>query len=185
MNRRAFVAGLGALLAAPRVAEAQQPRTIPRIRILWPYSSSIAAPFAAAFRQGLRDAGYVEGQNIARSTFRPEPPTGLMWGYFAESQTIRTLRMVMYATDRPTCEVSRVKDMKMTPEAAGPSSRCRMSTSCGRCRNRLLGFRVRQSGRNGRRPRLVSEVPRGRGEELPWRSRRVPADGHQDTAVIE
>jgi len=46
------------------VVEAQQVGKLPRLGILWPYSPSIAAPFADAFRQGLRDAGYVEGRNI-------------------------------------------------------------------------------------------------------------------------
>jgi putative ABC transport system substrate-binding protein len=62
-----------ALLAAPLAAEAQQTRNVPRIGYLSPSSPSdperLASPFGerglAAFRQGLRDLGYVEGQNIA------------------------------------------------------------------------------------------------------------------------
>src|SRR5215468_163288 len=46
-------------------AEAQQPKRVPRIGVLWLYSPTIASPFAEAFRQGLRGLGYVEGQNIA------------------------------------------------------------------------------------------------------------------------
>src|SRR5215471_12392578 len=45
-------------------AEAQQPKKIPRIGVLWLYSPTIASPFAEAFRQGLRGLGYVEGRNI-------------------------------------------------------------------------------------------------------------------------
>ena len=52
------------------------------------------------------------------STFQPaQAPTGLMWGYLGESQAVPTLRMVMYASDRPTCEVTRAKDMKPQPTA--------------------------------------------------------------------
>src|SRR5262249_37368440 len=36
-----------------------------RIGVLWPYSPSIAAPYATAFRQGLGGLGYVVGQNIS------------------------------------------------------------------------------------------------------------------------
>src|SRR5262245_51929734 len=53
------------LLAAPFVAEAQQKAT-PVIGVLntgAPGPSS--EPFLAAFRQGLSEAGYVEGQNVA------------------------------------------------------------------------------------------------------------------------
>jgi putative ABC transport system substrate-binding protein len=50
------------LLAVAVVAEAQQPKKIPRIGVLRPAPG--AAPLYEAFRQGLRDLGYVEGQNI-------------------------------------------------------------------------------------------------------------------------
>src|SRR5262245_13680244 len=65
MDRRAFVTIVGGgILAGPFVGDAQQAGKVYRVGILWPYSSSIAAPFAGAFRQGLSDAGYVEGRNI-------------------------------------------------------------------------------------------------------------------------
>ena len=64
MNRRAFLGTLG-LLAAPLTAGAQPAERVPRIGILWPYSQSIASPFADAFRQGLGGLGYVEGRTVA------------------------------------------------------------------------------------------------------------------------
>jgi putative ABC transport system substrate-binding protein len=54
-----------ALHLAPLAAGAQQPKKVPRIGVLWPYSPTVASPFAEAFRQGLHGLGYVEGQNIA------------------------------------------------------------------------------------------------------------------------
>src|SRR5574341_1443312 len=54
-----------ALLAAPIAAEVQTPKKVPRLGVLWPYSPTVASPFAEAFRQGLRELGYVEVQNIA------------------------------------------------------------------------------------------------------------------------
>jgi putative tryptophan/tyrosine transport system substrate-binding protein len=61
MNRRAFVTGLGAVLAAPRAAEAQQAAKISRIGYL---ATNRTPHFQEAFRQGLRDLGYVEGRNL-------------------------------------------------------------------------------------------------------------------------
>jgi putative ABC transport system substrate-binding protein len=46
------------------VAQAQQPTTIPRIGYLASISLSALAARIEAFRQGLRDLGYVEGKNI-------------------------------------------------------------------------------------------------------------------------
>jgi putative ABC transport system substrate-binding protein len=52
------------LLWVPLVAQAQQPGKIPRIGVLAPSGASWTDPLWAAFQQGLRDLGYVEGQNI-------------------------------------------------------------------------------------------------------------------------
>jgi ABC-type uncharacterized transport system substrate-binding protein len=63
VDRRAFVAGTLALLAAPLVAKAQQAAKIARIGYLSP--NLAASPhLPEAFRQGLRDLGYVEGRNV-------------------------------------------------------------------------------------------------------------------------
>jgi putative ABC transport system substrate-binding protein len=64
MRRRAFVTGLGVMLAAPIAAEAQQAARIPRIGVLHPGAPATSSHFATAFSQGLRDHGYLEGQNI-------------------------------------------------------------------------------------------------------------------------
>jgi putative ABC transport system substrate-binding protein len=66
MKRRAFLAGTGAaLLASPLAAEAQ-PRKVPRVGYLSPGSPSDPGRQRRfeAFRQGLRELGYVEGQDI-------------------------------------------------------------------------------------------------------------------------
>jgi putative ABC transport system substrate-binding protein len=53
------------LLAAGTFAEPQQPAKVPRIGFLSTSTPSAAASARAdAFRQGLRDLGYVEGKNI-------------------------------------------------------------------------------------------------------------------------
>ena len=53
------------LLLTVSLAEAQQSAKIPRIGILTPDPISARAQLFDAFRQGLRDLGYIEGQNIA------------------------------------------------------------------------------------------------------------------------
>jgi putative tryptophan/tyrosine transport system substrate-binding protein len=63
MNRRDTVVALLALGAAPLAAEAQQAAKIARIGYLSP--NLAASPhLREAFRQGLRDLGYVEGRNV-------------------------------------------------------------------------------------------------------------------------
>ena len=65
MERRTFLALLpGSLLAAPLAAEAQQARKVYRVGVLQPFPNTPAVNYTEAVRQGLRDHGYVEGQNI-------------------------------------------------------------------------------------------------------------------------
>ena len=65
MERRTFIGTVaGGFLAAPFVAEAQSTGRIYRIAFLGATSPSGYAPQVAAFREGLRDLGYVEGKNI-------------------------------------------------------------------------------------------------------------------------
>jgi putative ABC transport system substrate-binding protein len=62
LRRREFIAGLGGAAAWPLAARAQQP-AMPRIGLL-----QIGAPSSwdfTGFRQGLKDTGYVEGQNLS------------------------------------------------------------------------------------------------------------------------
>ena len=63
MDRRAFLAGATALLAAPRAVEAQPAAKIAQLGYLGTDRAAIPH-LQEAFRQGLRDLGYVEGRNL-------------------------------------------------------------------------------------------------------------------------
>jgi putative tryptophan/tyrosine transport system substrate-binding protein len=57
---------LGSMLLAPcSVAEAQQPKKVPRIGYLSPVDAATDSPRAEGIRLALRERGYIEGQNIA------------------------------------------------------------------------------------------------------------------------
>jgi putative ABC transport system substrate-binding protein len=65
MNRRTFLRALASgLLAAPFAAEAQPAGKVYRIGFLFWGAPGPSAELDA-FRQGLRELGYIEGQNVA------------------------------------------------------------------------------------------------------------------------
>jgi len=65
VNRRAFVAGSVGLLTSPLVVTAQPTTKVPRVGYLaGGRQGDPATPASEAFRQGLRDLGYVEGRNV-------------------------------------------------------------------------------------------------------------------------
>jgi putative ABC transport system substrate-binding protein len=73
VNRRAFISGISlGLLAAPLAAEAQPQRNKPTIALLFAQSPPAGisgprptSPSARAFLEGMRELGWVDGQNIA------------------------------------------------------------------------------------------------------------------------
>ena len=86
MDRRAFISTLaGGLLAAPFVAEAQQAGKIWRIGLLsYAASDSGGAARWKAFREQLRELGYVEGQNVFFESRWGDGQVGRLRGLAAE-----------------------------------------------------------------------------------------------------
>ena len=64
MRRRDFIGTLAAIVAAPALACADQ-TAMPVIGFLDPRTQDDAATYLTAFRRGLAEVGYIEGQNVA------------------------------------------------------------------------------------------------------------------------
>jgi putative tryptophan/tyrosine transport system substrate-binding protein len=64
MKRREFISLLGSAVFWPMGAQAQQPM-MPRVGFMNILSPDVAPHFVPAFRQGLKEQGFVESQNLA------------------------------------------------------------------------------------------------------------------------
>ena len=64
MKRREFIAGLGGAVAWPLAARAQQ-AVLPVVAFVNGGSADDSAGYAAAFRKGLGQTGFIEDQNVA------------------------------------------------------------------------------------------------------------------------
>lgn len=62
MNRRDFIATIGAALVCPAIARADEATRV--YRIYWLSTQAQPDPFLEGFREGLRARGYVEGRNV-------------------------------------------------------------------------------------------------------------------------
>jgi putative ABC transport system substrate-binding protein len=82
MDRRAFLSGAAALLVAPLAAEAQRAGKLPRIGMLGT-SRNQPSPVDAFF-QGLRELGWVEGQNVVIERRNTEGRSELLPGLASE-----------------------------------------------------------------------------------------------------
>jgi putative ABC transport system substrate-binding protein len=64
MKRREFITLVGAAAAWPLVAHSQGTPKIPRIGVLDFFASAVSSEFLEPFLEGLRELGYIDGQNI-------------------------------------------------------------------------------------------------------------------------
>src|SRR5437870_13303237 len=79
-----FLVILVLLVGCVGIAEAQQPAKVPRIGYLTASSLSANAARIEAFRQGLRELGYVEGKNIVIEWRSAEAKLARLPGLVAE-----------------------------------------------------------------------------------------------------
>jgi putative ABC transport system substrate-binding protein len=127
MNRRALMALLaGAGIALPGLARAQQARKVPVVGFLHPGSPESGSPTFDSVRQGLRDVGYVEGENI-----RLEPRWARGQPELLPQLTKELVQLrvdVLVATARPSIEAARAataelpivaNDLESDPIASG------------------------------------------------------------------
>ena len=73
MDRRTFIGTLaGGLVALPFAADAQQPRKTPRVGWLSSSAAAMNESFLDAYRQAMRELGYIEGRTVITEYRSPD-----------------------------------------------------------------------------------------------------------------
>src|SRR5499426_1693797 len=90
------------LLAAPLAADAQQAGKVPRIGLLSLTSRSDRPPLLDAFRQSLRELGWIEGQNIVIDYRYAEGRVDRLPGLAAELVRLKVDVIVSFGTQGVT-----------------------------------------------------------------------------------
>src|SRR6516225_5809567 len=110
MNRREFVAGLGGAAAWPLAAWAQQPAA-PVIGFVSSSSPVERARFVIAFQQGLRETGYIVGQNVAIEYRWAQDQYDRLTGFAAD--LVRHQVAVIAAEDTPSVVAAKAASTKI------------------------------------------------------------------------
>jgi putative ABC transport system substrate-binding protein len=119
MDRRAFIATAAALLASPLAIEAQQAGRVYRIGYL-SYSSPASNPhLIEAFRQGLRELGWVEGQNITIEARFAEGRSDAVSDLAAELVRLKVDIIVVTATQAALAAKNATKTIPVVMANAG------------------------------------------------------------------
>jgi putative ABC transport system substrate-binding protein len=157
------------ILASFHTAKAQQPMKIHRIGILLPNPPSLSPMLLQAFRQGLQESGYVEGQNIdieyrfgdGKSDRYPDLAADLVRrkvDVIVTSST-RAIKAVKNATSTIPIVMAAAAD----PVSAG------LVTSLAHPGGNVTGLSMRSQDLSGKRLQLLKEVaPRVRHVGILW-----------------
>ncbi len=156
MDRRGFIGAMaGGLLAAPRASEAQQAGKVPRIGFLVFVSSEGRY---RGFQEGLRDLGYVEGQNIAIE-FRSADGSLERLNYLADELVRLRVDVIVagstigaIAAKRATSTIPVVMANVADPVGAG------LVSSLARPGRNITGLSTMGADISGKRLELIKEV---------------------------
>jgi len=186
IDRRTFIRLSSASLAiVPLAAKAQEAAPVRRIGVLSPFAPSDAAPWHKAFRQGLRELGWIEGKNISIEYRYAEGPADLP-ALAAELVRLKVDVIVTSATGtQPAKEATRTIPIVMASNADPVVMG--MVASLARPGGNLTGLSQISSELAGKRLQLLKEIvptlsrvavmwnPEGRGSTVNWQEMQVPA----------
>jgi putative tryptophan/tyrosine transport system substrate-binding protein len=161
MKRRAFLTALsGTLAALPFTAEAQQAGKVPRIGFLVAASASDSAfeRWIEAFRQGLRDLGYVEGRNIVIEYRYADERYERLPALAAELVRLKVDVIVSHGTPGPLAAKQATSAIPIVTTTAGDPVAAGLVASLARPGGNVTGLSFMAPEMGGKRLQLLKEI---------------------------
>ena len=159
MARKAIVVLLvGLMLAFIRLADAQQPGKFHRIGILAPDTAALFSNNADALRQGLRELGYVEGQNLGIEYRYAEGD--LNWLPVLATELVRLKVNVIVASSSAAVSAARdaTKEIPIIFSTTGDPVARGLVASLARPGGNITGVTVANNELYGKRLELLKEI---------------------------
>ena len=172
IGRREFAVAMASrLLAAPLIAGAQQAGRLPRLGYLGASSPTLEPEILEAFRQGLRDLGYVEGQSIAIEYRWAEGHEDRLPELATELVGLKVDVIVTTGTPGTLAAKRATQTIPIVMTATGDPLRSGLVTSLARPGGNVTGFSTLRSELEGKRLDLFKQTfPRFSRVAMLWDS---------------
>jgi putative ABC transport system substrate-binding protein len=161
MDRRVFISCIAiSLLAAPFAVEAQPAGKIPQIGFLVAASASDSAyaRLIEAFRQGLRDLGYVEGRNIVVEYRYADGKYERLPALAAELVRLKVDVIVSHGTNAPLAAKKATSAIPIVMTSAGDPVGSGLVSSLARPGGNVTGLSLMIPELGGKRLQLLKEI---------------------------
>ena len=161
MRRREFIkvfAGSAAAAAWPLAARAQQHSTVPRIGYLFSFTRAEGEHLWQACRQGLRDLGYVEGQNIILEPRFAEGHNERLPKLAADLVQIKVDVIVTAATPASRAAKAATSTIPIVFVAVGDPVKAGLVATLARPGGNVTGLSLLTSDLSGKRLSLLMET---------------------------
>jgi len=161
MKRRAFVSAVGmSVLAAPLRLAAQQPQRVPRVGYLFSFTPAEARHLWEACRQGLRELGYVEGQNIVLEPRWADGRHERLPELAADLVRLKVDVIVSSATPASRAAKAATSSIPIVIVAVGEPVKVGLVASLARPGGNVTGLSLLTTELSGKRLELLAQVVR-------------------------
>src|SRR6185503_4350187 len=174
MKRRALLAVLSGAVWSPWLALAQAPRRA-RIAYLSPLTADSDKPWFAAFRQGLKEHGYVEGTNVVIDVRYAAGKLERLPALAAELARARPDIFVAYAADAVSAADRATRDVPVVISNTQDPVASRLVTNLARPGGKVTGMSDFHAESTTKRLELLKEtLPRLSRLAVFWRAGNAP-----------